>query len=66
MAPQFNNSYVQLPERFFARQAPVPVADPALIRVNHELAELLGIDPAWLESDEGINTIAGNHVPVGA
>ena len=66
MAPQFNNSYVQLPERFFARQAPVPVADPALIRVNHELAKLLGIDPAWLESVEGINTIAGNHVPAGA
>jgi uncharacterized protein YdiU (UPF0061 family) len=66
MAPQFNNTYVQLPERFFARQAPVPVADPALIRVNHELAELLGIDPAWLESVEGINTIAGNHVPEGA
>ena len=66
MAPQFNNSYVQLPERFYARQAPVPVADPALIRVNRELGSLLGIDPAWLESDEGINTIAGNHIPAGA
>jgi len=66
MAPQFNNSYVQLPERFFVRQAPVPVADPALIRANHDLAALLGIDPAWLESEEGINTIAGNHVPAGA
>jgi uncharacterized protein YdiU (UPF0061 family) len=66
MAPLFDNSYVQLPERFYARQAPVPVADPALIRVNHELAELLGIDPKWLESDEGINTIAGNRVPDGA
>ena len=66
MAPQFNNSYVNLPERFYARQAPVPVSDPALIRVNYELAELLGIDPAWLESEEGVNTIAGNHVPEGA
>ena len=66
MAPQFNNSYVQLPDRFYARQAPVPVADPALIRVNQELAGLLGIDPAWLESNEGINTIAGNSVPAGA
>ena len=66
MAPQFNNSYVKLPERFYARQAPVPVSDPALIRVNHELAELLGIDPAWLASEEGVSTIAGNHVPEGA
>ena len=65
MAPQFNNSYVNLPERFYVRQAPVPVADPTLIRVNHELAQLLGIDPAWLESAEGVATIAGNHLPEG-
>jgi uncharacterized protein YdiU (UPF0061 family) len=65
MAPQFNNSYVNLPERFYVRQAPVPVADPALICVNHELAQLLGIDPAWLESAEGVATIAGNHLPEG-
>jgi uncharacterized protein YdiU (UPF0061 family) len=66
MAPQFDNSYVQLPERFYVRQAPVPVANPALIRVNRELAGLLGIDPDWLESDQGVATIAGNHVPDGA
>ncbi len=66
MAPQFDNSYVTLPDRFYVRQAPVPVANPALIRVNHELARLLGIDPAWLESAEGIDTIAGNRVPEGA
>jgi len=66
MAPRFDNSYVHLPERFYARQAPVPVADPGLIRVNHELARLLGFDPAWLESEQGVATIAGNHVPDGA
>jgi uncharacterized protein YdiU (UPF0061 family) len=66
MSPQFDNSYALLPERFYARQAPVPVADPALIRVNHALAQQLGIDPAWLESEEGVKTIAGNHVPGGA
>ena len=66
MTPQFDNSYVNLPQRFYVRQAPVPVADPQLVRVNHELAKLLGIDPGWLESDEGVRTIAGNHVPEGA
>ncbi len=66
MTPQFDNSYVTLPQQFYVRQAPVPVANPQLIRVNHELARLLGIDPAWLESAEGVNTIAGNHVPDGA
>ena len=66
MSPHFVNSYTQLPERFYARQLPVPVADPALIRVNRDLAQQLGIDPAWLESTEGVDTIAGNHVPAGA
>jgi hypothetical protein len=30
----FDNSYARLPERFFARQAPVPVAQPRLIKLN--------------------------------
>ena len=66
MSPQFDNSYINLPEHFYVRQAPVPVANPALIRTNPELAQLLGIDAEWLESREGIETIAGNHVPEGA
>ena len=66
MPPQFDNSYARLPDRFFVRQAPVPVADPALIRVNRALAFRLGIDPEWLESEEGIEVIAGNRVPEGA
>ena len=66
MSVPFNNSYVQLPERFFSRQLPAPVENPTLIRINHGLAELLGIDEAWLSSDEGINTLAGNFVPDGA
>ena len=30
----FDNSYARLPERFFARLPPTPVAAPAMIRVN--------------------------------
>ncbi|MDH3221151.1 MAG: YdiU family protein [Gammaproteobacteria bacterium] len=63
---RFDNSFVQLPERFYVRQSPVPVRSPGLIRVNHRLADLLGIDAAWLESEEGVNVIAGNQVPAGA
>ena len=66
MSPRFDNSYARLPERFYVRQAPVPVADPALIRVNRSLASLLGIDPDWLASEEGVRVIAGNSVPEGA
>jgi len=62
----FDNSYVKLPERFYTKQLPVPVSNPALITVNHALADDLGIDPLWLESDEGINVVAGNQLADGS
>jgi serine/tyrosine/threonine adenylyltransferase len=61
--PTFQNSYARLPDRFFARVAPTPVAAPRLIRVNAPLASELGIDAEWLASDEGVAVLAGNHVP---
>ena len=66
MSVSFNNSYVQLPERFYSRQSPTKVENPGLIRANPGLAKLLGIDPAWLSSDDGIETMAGNQIPKGA
>ena len=62
----FDNSYVRLPDRFFARVAPTRVAAPRLIRVNTALAEHLGLDAQWLASDEGVESLAGNRVPEGA
>jgi len=64
--PPFDNSYARLPERFYTRQLPVPVAAPGLIRVNSVLASHLGFDPAWLESETGVALIAGNFIPEGA
>jgi serine/tyrosine/threonine adenylyltransferase len=58
----FDNSYARLPERFFARQAPTRVAAPQLIKINTALATSLGLDPAWLASPEGIETLAGNRI----
>lgn len=62
----FDNSYAQLPQRFYTRLNPTPVAAPGLIRVNGELARLLRIDPDWLASAEGTAVIAGNRIPAGA
>ena len=62
----FDNSYTGLPAVFYTRLKPTPVASPGPIRVNVELAKELGIAPDWLASDEGVATIAGNHVPPGA
>jgi serine/tyrosine/threonine adenylyltransferase len=62
----FDNSYARLPERFFARLPPTPVAAPRLIRLNVALAQDLGIAPDRLAAPEGIAMLAGNQVPEGA
>ena len=62
----FDNSYARLPERFFSRRLPTPVAQPGPIRVNHALAALLGIDPLWLESPAGTAVLAGNAIAPGS
>ena len=62
----FDNSYARLPERFYTRLSPTPVARPALVAVNEALARELGIDPAALASEEGVAVLAGNRVPAGA
>ena len=67
-APLFNfdNSYARLPERFFARVAPTPVAEPRLVGVNKSLAEKLGADPEQLTDRKAVEVFAGNRVPKGA
>jgi uncharacterized protein YdiU (UPF0061 family) len=59
----FDNSYARLPERFFARVNPTPVAAPRLLRLNTALAEELGLDPAALAGEVGAAVFAGNALP---
>lgn len=63
---RFDNTYGRLPERFFTRIAPTPVAAPTLIALNKELSEDLGIDPDDLRTPDGVAALAGNAVPDGA
>jgi uncharacterized protein YdiU (UPF0061 family) len=62
----FDNSYARLPDRFYARLDPTPVAGPRLLKLNTALAERLGLDPAALATPEGAAILAGNRVPEGA
>jgi protein adenylyltransferase len=61
----FDNSYARLPDRFFVRHRPTPVAAPRLVRLNGNLARHLGFDPAMLATPEGVAFLAGNAVPAG-
>jgi serine/tyrosine/threonine adenylyltransferase len=62
----FQNTYAALPDGFFARVAPTPVAAPRLIKLNRPLAVRLGLDPDHLESPEGAEILAGKRLPDGA
>jgi uncharacterized protein YdiU (UPF0061 family) len=62
----FDNSYARLPERFYTRLAPTPVAAPALVALNKPLAKRLGLDPVALTSEDGLRALAGSAVPGGA
>ena len=62
----FENSYARLPERFYARVDPTPVAAPRLVKLNGELARKLGLDPDALASRQGVEILAGNRVAEGS
>jgi uncharacterized protein YdiU (UPF0061 family) len=62
----FKNTYARLPERFYARVDPTPVAAPRLVKINVELAQSLGLDPDALASEQGVEILAGNRVAEGS
>jgi uncharacterized protein YdiU (UPF0061 family) len=61
----FEHGYAALPERFFQRIAPTPVAAPRWLAFNAALADELGIE-GTLDNDAGLALLAGNHVPTTA
>src|SRR4030081_525515 len=62
----FDNTYAALPDGFFARVVPTPVASPRLIKLNRALALHLGLDPDRLGSHGGVEILAGKQIPEGA
>jgi serine/tyrosine/threonine adenylyltransferase len=62
----FDNSYARLPDHFYSRTSPTPVRDPALIRVNRELAAHLGLQLDGADDAQLAAIFAGNSVPDGA
>jgi uncharacterized protein YdiU (UPF0061 family) len=65
-APRFDNSYAQLPDRFYTKMAPKPVNDPSLIRLNTKLAGEMGLDVEWLAGGDGLAMLSGNTMPAGS
>ncbi|MBT3428394.1 MAG: YdiU family protein, partial [Gammaproteobacteria bacterium] len=62
----FDNSYYRLPGSFYSNQNPTPVSSPSVIAVNQPLAKEIGIDQAFLCSDEGLKMLSGNTIVEGS
>lgn len=62
----FDNSYAKLPPQMYTAQLPTPVKAPRMIAANADLAAILGIDPALLQTPEAAQVFAGNRIPDGA
>ena len=60
LAVAFDNSYAQLPERFYARLDPTPTAQPRLIKFNSALAAELGLDVSGVSADTLAQLFSGN------
>lgn len=62
----FHNSYATLPQVFYTRQSAAPAPNPAWIAANTGLADELGIDADFLDSDAGLSMVSGQNLPDGA
>ncbi|MCU1345085.1 MAG: YdiU family protein, partial [Acidimicrobiia bacterium] len=62
----FDNSYVRELEGLYEPWQAAVAPAPRLLALNADLASDLGLDPAALETREGIAMLVGNDVPEGA
>lgn len=66
MGWNLDNSYARLPKSLFASLNPTAVRLPKLIIFNNPLAVSLGLNVQALQSNEGVEVLAGNRIPEGA
>jgi uncharacterized protein YdiU (UPF0061 family) len=60
------SGYASLPERFYARVQPTPVAAPRLIKLNHALASDLDLDLSGRAAPALAQLFSGNLLPPGS
>lgn len=63
---KFDNSYLTLPELFYTKLAPHPVAMPEMLIMNHDLATSMGLDFSSLSPAEQAALFSGNILPEAA
>ncbi len=56
------HSYADLPSALFELCTPTPVAAPRWLAFNHQLAAELGFDPAFAQTEAGLQLLSGNQL----
>lgn len=59
----FDNSYINLPNKLFTKTSPTPVSNPKTIILNKQLAKDIGLNIDFLLSENGLAVLAGNNTP---
>ncbi|AFG37058.1 protein adenylyltransferase SelO [Spirochaeta africana] len=62
----FDNTYVSLPDRFYAPVSPAPVRDPHVLLFNQPLADELNLGEMAGKEKAAADLFGGNRVPQGA
>ena len=60
-----DNSYAELPDKFFSIIYPNPVVSPKLVVLNESVAMSLGLNAEFLRDEDAVNVFAGNELPEG-
>lgn len=63
---KLENTYINLPNKFFSKMAASTVSNPEIIALNKPLAKELGLDSDILSNKEGIDILSGNNFPEGS
>lgn len=64
-ALRFENSYLDLPDKFYQHIAPTSVKKPEILLLNTDLAAELSLNLQTLPPDKIVAIFSGNHVPKG-
>ncbi|WP_349335400.1 protein adenylyltransferase SelO [Delftia sp. DS1230] len=62
----WQDGFAALGPDFFTHLRPTPLPEPHWIATSTGTAELLGLDPQWLASDEALQALTGNTVLPGS
>jgi len=62
----YDFSYTSLPDTFYSRVPPAPVAAPSMVLYNDSLAAQLGLPDGWGAKETTLSYLAGNEMPSGA